>query len=242
MKKLPFLWMSLPLTMFVVAILTGPARAAEKPVLAVSEFKNQTSAGWWRGGVGWELSDMLTNELASMDKFKMVERRKLQSVLGEQDLAASGRIRPGTGAKIGQVTGAQFLVTGTVSAYQEKTEGMGGGISFGGVSVGGKRQEAYMAVDLRVINTTTGDIDFSRTVEAKSSGGGINIGVYRGGFGGHLSKYEDTPAGKAIRGVLMEISEYLGCVMVDKGSCLTEYKEKETKRREKTKGSIKLDE
>jgi curli biogenesis system outer membrane secretion channel CsgG len=234
--------MSLPLTALILTMFAAPAGAADKPVLAVAEFKNQTGAGWWRGGVGWELSDMLTNELASTEKFKMVERKKLQSVLKEQDLAASGRIRPGTGAKIGQVTGAQYLVTGTVSSYQEKTEGMGGGISFGGVSVGGKRHEAYMAVDLRVINTTTGDVEFVRTVEAKSSGGGMNLGVYRGGFGGHLNQYQDTPAGKAIRGVIMEISEYLGCVMVDKDSCLAEYKEKETKRREKTKGSIKLDE
>lgn len=241
MKKFMSVWLSLPVALIAVA-LPESARAAEKPVLAVAEFKNQTSAAWWRGGVGWELSDMLTNELASMEKFKMVERRKLQGVLSEQDLAASGRIRPGTGAKVGQMTGAQYLVTGTVSSYQEKTEGTGGGISFRGISVGGKSEEAYMAVDLRVINTTTGDIEFSRTVEARSSGGGLNVGVYRGGFGGNLSKYENTPAGKAIRGVLMEISEYLGCVMVDKDSCLAEYKEKETKRREKTKGSIKLDE
>ena len=47
--------------------------------------------------------------------------------------------------------------------------------------------------------------------------------------------------GKAIRAVLMEISEYLGCVMVDKDSCVAEYKEKEQKRREKTKGAIKLE-
>lgn len=241
MKKLKSVLLALPIALIAVA-LPESAGAAEKPVLAVAEFKNQTSAAWWRDGVGWELSDMLTNELASMEKFKMVERRKLQGVLDEQDLATSGRIRPGTGAKIGQMTGAQYLVTGTVSSYQEKTEGTGGGISFRGISVGGKSEEAYMAVDLRVINTTTGDIEFSRTVEARSSGGGINVGVYRGGFGGNLSKYENTPAGKAIRGVLMEISEYLGCVMVDKDSCLTEYKEKETKRREKTKGSIKLDE
>jgi curli biogenesis system outer membrane secretion channel CsgG len=241
MKKLKYILLSVPITLFAAA-LSGPACAADKPLLAVAEFKNQTGAAWWRSGVGWELSDMLTNELASTEKFKMVERNKLQSILGEQDLAASGRIRQGTGAKIGQVTGAQYLVTGTVSSYQEKTEGMGGGISFGGVLVGGKRQEAYMAVDLRVINTTTGDVHFIRNVEAKSSGGGLNLGVYRGGFGGNLSKYEDTPAGKAIRGVLMEISEYLGCVMVDKDSCLAEYKEKETKRREKTKSSIKLDE
>jgi len=41
--------------------------------------------------------------------------------------------------------------------------------------------------------------------------------------------------------VLMEISEYLACVMVDKGSCVAEYKEKEQKRRDKTKGAIKLE-
>jgi len=242
MKKMPYVWMSIPSMMFGLTMFAVPTRATDKPVMAVAEFKNQTGAAWWRGGVGGELSDMLTNELASTEKFKMVERKKLQSVLKEQDLAASGRIRQGTGAKIGQVTGAQYLVTGTVSSYQEKTESTGGSISFGGVSVGGKRHEAYMAVDLRVIDTTTGDIEFSRTVEAKSSGGGMNLGVYRGGFGGNLSKHEDTPAGKAIRGVIMEISEYLSCVMVDKDSCLAEYKGKETKRREKTKGSIKLDE
>ena len=44
---------------------------------------------------------------------------------------------PGTGAKIGKLTGAQYLVTGTVTAYEEETSSTGGGISFGGVSLGG---------------------------------------------------------------------------------------------------------
>jgi len=92
-----------------------------------------------------------------------------------------------------------------------------------------------------VVNATTGEIDFTRTVEARSGGYGLNLGMYRGGFGGNLGQYENTPAGKAIRAVLMEISEYLACVMVDKGSCVAEYKEKEQKRRDKTKGSIKLE-
>jgi curli biogenesis system outer membrane secretion channel CsgG len=98
-----------------------------------------------------------------------------------------------------------------------------------------------MAVDLRVIDTTTGEIEFTRSVEARASSGGLAVGVYRGGFGGNLSKYEKTPTGKAIRAVIMEISEYLSCAMVEKGDCLAEYQAKESARREKTKKSIKLD-
>jgi curli biogenesis system outer membrane secretion channel CsgG len=149
-------------------------------------------------------------------------------------------VRAGTAAQIGQLTGA-YLVLGTVSAYEERTQGTGGGISIGGFSIGGRSDDAYIAVDLRVVNASTGEIDFSRSVEARSGGFGLSLGAYRGGFGGSLSQYENTPAGKAIRAVLMEISEYLACVMVDRDSCVAEYKEKEQKRRDKTKSSIKLD-
>ena len=226
--------------LMIAALFSGGAMAS-KPVLGVAEFKNQSAAGWWRGGVGWELAGMLSNELAGTEKFRVVERSKLESVLREQDLGASGRVRAGTAAKVGKMTGAQYLVIGTVSAYEEKTQGTGGGISIGGFSIGGRSEDAYIAVDLRVVNASTGELDFTRTVEARSGGFGIDLGLYRGGFGGNLSQYENTPAGKAIRAVLMEISEYLACVMVDKDSCLAEYKQKEQKRREKTRGSIKLD-
>src|ERR1043166_4170761 len=52
-----------------------------KPSVGVAEFTNETSAGWWYGGVGNDLASMLTNELASTEKFKMVERAKLGHVL-----------------------------------------------------------------------------------------------------------------------------------------------------------------
>ena len=228
------------LFVFLVIIIAGSAMA-DKPVLAVSEFRNDTSAAWWYGGVGHDLAGMLTNELAGTGKFKMVERDKLSAVLDEQDLADSGRVSKKTGAKIGKLTGAQYLVVATLSAFESNVSGGGGGVSFRGISVGGKKEEAYMAVDLRVIDTTTGEIEFTRSVEARASSGGLAVGVYRGGFGGNLSKYEKTPTGKAIRAVIMEISEYLTCAMVDKGGCMDEYNAKESSRREKTKKSIKLD-
>jgi curli biogenesis system outer membrane secretion channel CsgG len=225
------------LLLFIASI----ASAAGKPVMAVTEFRNETSAGWWYGGVGSDLAGMLTNELAGTGKFKMVERDKLDAVLDEQDLADSGRVSKKSGAKIGKLTGAQYLVIATLSAFESDVKGTGGGLSFRGISVGGKKEDAYLAVDLRVVDTTTGEVEFTRTIEARASSGGLAVGVYRGGFGGNLSKYEKTPTGKAIRAVIMEISEYLSCAMVDKGDCLAEYQAKEGARREKTKKAIKLD-
>jgi len=226
---------------FLLIFITGTLMAAEKPVVAVNEFKNETSAGWWYGGAGRDLADMLTNELQATGNFKLVEREKLDAVLDEQDLADSGRIKKGTGAKIGKLTGAQYIVTGSLSAYEEDVKSTGGGVSFRGISLGGKKENAYLAVDLRVIDTTSGEIVFSRTVEGRSSGGGLDVGLYRGGFGGNLSKQEKTPAGKAIRAAIVEISEYLSCAMVEKGDCMDEYNAKESSRREKTKKAIKLD-
>jgi curli biogenesis system outer membrane secretion channel CsgG len=220
--------------------IAGTALAA-KPAVGVAEFQNDTSAGWWSGGVGRELAGMLANELSGTGKFKVVEREKLDKILDEQDLADSGRIKKSTGAKIGQVTGAQYLVFGTLTAFENDVKGTGGGVSFRGISVGGKKEDAYLAVDLRVVDTTTGEVAFSRTVEARASSGGVNLGLYRGGFGGNLEQYEKTPTGKAIRAVLMEISEYLGCVMVDQDGCEEEYEAKEKSRRDKTKKAIKLD-
>jgi curli biogenesis system outer membrane secretion channel CsgG len=224
-----------------MAALPGLAAAQDKPVLGVIEFRNDSGAGWWRGGVGWELAGMLTNELSATGAFRVVERSKLQAVLEEQDLAASGRVKAGSGAKIGKLTGAQYLVSGTVTSFEENTKGTGGGLSFKGVSVGGKSSEAYLAIDIRVINAETGEIDFVRTVEGRSKGGGVSVGLYKGGFGGSLAQEEKTPVGKAIRAALVEVTDYLECAMVKQDRCLQAYEAKEAKRRDSNRGSLKFD-
>jgi len=212
-----------------------------QPVIGVAEFKNQTAAGWWDGTVGWELAGMLSNELSASGFFKVVERKKLESVLSEQDLAASGRVAKGTGAKIGKITGAEYLVMGTVTSYEENTSGTGGGIAVKGIALGGSSSKAYLAVDIRVVDTTTGEIAFSRTVEGTAKSSSVGVGVSKGEFGGALAKQEKTPAGKAIRAALIETSEYLECVMVKKDGCEASYQQKDANRREKTKKSLKLD-
>ncbi len=233
MKKIIFTLTVLLVTSFAVA-------KDDRPVVAVLEFKNETAAAWWNTGVGRELSDMLSNELLGTGVFKVVERRKLDSVLSEQDLGASGRVAKRTAAKMGKVTGAQYLITGSVSNFEESGRS-GGGLSFKGISVGGKSKKASIGIDIRVINSTTGEIEYARTVEATSKGGGLSLGFHRGGLGGALANEKKTPTGKAIRAVLIEATDYLACVMYDQDSCMKEYRAKERKRRNKTRSAVKLD-
>ena len=129
-----------------------------------------------------------------------------------------------------------------MTAYEEETASTGGGISFGGVSIGGNSEKAYLAVDLRVINATTGEVDYTRTIEGLAKGGGMSLGLYKGGFGGELANQNKTPAGKAIRAALVEITDYLECAMVKQDRCMNEYDAKEERRREKTRGALDLDE
>lgn len=222
---------------------TSPASFAAKPTLGVAEFTNTaTGTYWWGGGVGWELSSMLSNELSNTNEFTVVERAKLEPVLREQNLAASGRVSQATAAQIGQITGAKYLVMGTVSAFESNTSNTGGGFSFGGISIGGKKGEAYMAIDLRVVDTTTSEIVHSRTIEGRASDSGISLGIFKSGFGGRLKSEEKTPTGKAIRAGLVEATDYLVCVMVTQTQgCVDEFNAKEQKRRDSLKDSIKLD-
>lgn len=217
------------------------ALAQGKPSVGVAEFRNESGAAWWRGGVGWELAGMLSNELAATGAFRIVERSKLEAVLEEQNLGASGRVRAGTGAQIGKLTGAQYLVMGTVTAYEEDVASTGGGITIKGISLGGKKNNAYVAVDIRVVNTDTGEVDFVRTIEGNAKGGGMSIGISRGGFGGALASENKTPAGKAIRAAVVMTSDYLECVMVRRNGCESEFEAADDRRRAKTREALDID-
>jgi curli biogenesis system outer membrane secretion channel CsgG len=213
-----------------------------RPVVAVAEFKNETNAGWWSGGVGSDLAGLLSNELSNTGSFQVVERQKLQSVMEEQNLMASGRAKLSEAAQIGKLTGAQYLVTGTVTSFEENTGHSGGGFSFGGVSIGGKSSTAYVAIDIRVIDTTSGNIENSRTIEGTAKSGGSSVGL--SGFmgaSGNLENEKNTPTGKAIRAAVIHISDYLDCVMVRKDSCKAKFDAEEQHRRDKDSGALKLD-
>lgn len=239
MKKLT---LTLLTACLLLVFLTQPL-AAEKIRVGVLRFTNHTAAGWWHGSVGSDLQDMLASELVSTKAFSVLERKEIDAVLGEQDLSASGRVSSKTKVKMKKLKGAQYLIAATVSAYEENTKGAGGGVRFKGLSLGGKKDKAYIAVDMKLIDTETGEIIDARTIEATAKGKALGAGLSLRNFSVGGGGYEKTPTGKAIRACIVYIAEYLECSMV-KGKdhkCMDAWDKMESKRKAKTKGAIDMD-
>jgi len=227
----------------VLAVAVAADAQEAKPRVGVLRFTNHTHAGWWNAKVGTELADMLASELASTDAFQVLERRELEAVLGEQDLGESGRIDRATKARLGKIKGARYLIAATVSAYEEHTSGGSGGVSYRGISLGGKKERTYIAVDLKVIQTETGEIVDTRTIEAESKGAGLGAGLSVSGFRVSGGGYQKTPAGKAIRACVVYCSEYLTCSLVQgkDADCMAKWKQADQRRKKRTKSSIDID-
>jgi curli biogenesis system outer membrane secretion channel CsgG len=230
------------LTFVLLAGACSLAAQDEKPRLGVLRFTNQTSAGWWSASVGDELSDMLASELSSTKAFQVLERKEIDSVLYEQDFSQTERVSQATKVRMGQMKGAKYLVAGTVSAYEQQTRETAGGVSLGPISLGGRKDKTYIAVDLKVIDSETGEIVDTRTIEAEAGGVGLGGGLSLGNFSIHGSDYQKTPTGKAIRACVIYCSEYLACSLVkgQDAACMKKWDKMEEKRRERTKGAIDI--
>jgi len=215
------------------------AQAAEapRPVLAVLKFQDESGVMPLQGGVGRVLTNIIGTELAARDAFTVVERRKLAAVLEEQDLAQSGRLRPGEGARIGQLTGAQYLVMGTITAFEENEKTQVSGGVFKRTKVENVSTGAYLAVDLRVVDTTTGEVAFARTVEGRTDG--YRTDITNGSSG--LAMMEKPGEARAVRAAALEIIDYLECAMVHKDACLQRFAEADLRRQNSTKQAIKMD-
>jgi len=225
---------------FTLLLALAHAACAAPPVLAVIKFQDETGGMFLSGGVGRALTTMLTSELAARGSFNVVERQKLRQVMEEQDLSLSGRIEPQASIAIGRLTGAQYLVTGTVTAFEEdvtqrvKSGFLGAGARIEEVSKGG-----YLAVDLRVIDTTTGEIRHARTVEGRTEGSVKSRRMDEQEAG--LGALDEGPDARAVRGAVIEIIDYLECEMVLRDACVAQFAEKEAQRVARTRAAIRTD-
>jgi curli biogenesis system outer membrane secretion channel CsgG len=213
----------------------------EKPVLGVLKLQDETGAMPFQGGVGRVLTNILTNELAARPAFTVVERRRLQAILEEQELGLSGRLAPGEGAKIGQLTGADYLVMGTVTAFERDVERSSKRAFLFGSGAATETTKSYLALDLRVVDTTTGEISYARSIEGKVTRTEKNVGIGLGQAGFGYESLSDPADAKVVRAAVIEVIDYLECVMVAKDACLQRFADKEQRRVDKTRQAIEHD-
>ena len=151
---------------------------------------------------------IVIDSLSQTNRFRLVERTVLGKVTGEQDLVTSGRVAGPSGAKTGNILGAEYLVQVVITDYETNTSGTDGAVGgmlrkvplLGGVKAG--KSTGRVGLNIRLIDAETSEITFSKQIESVLNES--NFGVGGVGFssdailGGFFSKYSKTPIGQAV--------------------------------------------
>ncbi|MEM7098432.1 MAG: CsgG/HfaB family protein [Pseudomonadota bacterium] len=153
---------------------------------------------------------IVTDVMNQTNRFRLIERQALSSIIQEQDLATSGRVAKPSGAATGNILGAQFLVQVVITDYEANVKGSKGG-GIGGLvanrvpvlgGIGLKRGQGRVGMNFRLIDAETSEVMYTKQIESviKESGltvGGIGFGG-GGALGGFFSNYSKTPIGQAV--------------------------------------------
>lgn len=134
--------------LFALAITGSALAAAPAQPLTVAVF-DFTSRDESTRDLGPTISTLLTALLSAEADLILLERAELDKALGEQELGLSGTVAADTAARVGTLTGAKVLVTGSVF----------------------KADKSILAV-AKVIGTETGRV-YGLTAKMNASGGDI---------------------------------------------------------------------
>jgi len=187
----------------VLLALVSPAAAqrSKRPQIAVMDLDYGTVHDRWWGeyDIGKGMADQIVDELVNDGTFRVIERKKLNTVLAEQDFARSDRAAPSAAklAKVGKVLGVRYIVAGSITKFSAgEKKGVGGSIK--GVRLGFGKAKSEVKVTARLIDATTGEILISAKGSGKSGkGGSFDFG--RGGtsFNTSSSNFRESAIGEA---------------------------------------------
>jgi len=170
---------------------TGPKRR-----VFISEFENRTTYGQRRLGSG--ISDMLATELSKTGDFILLEREKLDVILKEQALGLSGVISDVSAPQVGELLGANAIITGAVTQFGVRTEAQDM------VITASKKQIASCSVDIRLIDVSTGRVLWA------GSGNGTAVRKYTNYLGsGTAGSYDEMLESDAFRSAVVNVMQNL---------------------------------
>jgi len=177
-----------------------PPRLALKRKIAVGRLSNETNYGrsLLRSGsdeLGSKVTDMFLQSLTNSGNYLIFERPDIQLLTQEAQL---------TGQKI-DIVGVDVLVIGSLTEFGRSTTGESGFLS------SSKKQEAVAKVDLRLVDTTTGQVFSSVT----GSGSSSTETARTMGFGS-VASYDGSLNDQAIGAAVNAAVEKLTKIMLEK--------------------------
>jgi curli biogenesis system outer membrane secretion channel CsgG len=208
----------------------GPTAQADKKRVIVDEFDYSavmTSVQAVFGtqqNIGKGIRAMLVTRLAQANKVVIVERAKMDNLIKEQDFNTSNRVKQGSGARVGQISGADALLSGDIVIFgrdDKKKSVKGGGIiggAFGAIASAKNEDKAVVAIDYRLIDAETSEIIATGEARGESVRKGNALGAIGGAIGKGAagvqidmtsSNFAQTIIGEATQDAVNKIAEIL---------------------------------
>ncbi len=194
-----------------------PPAGLTKARAAVMEFQDKTDSRWdrYERPVGSQASEQLETLVMRSSRFSLVERQQLENVLREQNL--QGVVDPVELAKPGRIRGVDYVFLGAITNFRVKmikTKTAGGifdaiipAIAPLDIDTSKTVVETQVGVDIKLVNTNTGEIvakDFGEVKrEDVASAWGLRIlGI--GGDAKNELRVDADSQGKILRWALDE--------------------------------------
>ena len=167
------------MSMTALMLVGAPAPQAQSaaPIrVAIWEFGNNSERRYWfHGDLGDAARNQIDNAFSENEelarRFTVVERERLDLVMQEQGLGASGAVDAQTAAKLAQILGVRYIVTGGIDKFSINTT------SGGFRGIGGSSTTAEATISLRFIDASTAERVLSISADGNVRKGG---GFFRG--------------------------------------------------------------
>ena len=221
MRRLSFA----PWLVAAIAVLVFAAPAATqggRPAVALLDFDYASLNAWWGNqDIGKGVADLVVDGLVEDGSYRVIERKRLDAILAEQNFSNSDRADPSAAktAQIGKALGVKYLIVGSITKFGMEDKGVrvsGGGWGYGGFGVGDvgtKKGKATVAITARMVDTSTGEILASAKGEGTSSRSGLMLGGAVPHAGGSIafgsSQFRDTVLGEATEAAVKQVTAKL---------------------------------
>jgi len=174
---------------------SAAAAQAQKKRVIVDEFdysavKTQVQAVFnTQQDIGKGIRAMLVKRIADANNLVVVERAKMDTLIKEQDMNAGNRVKQGTGARVGRISGADALLSGDIIIFgrdDKKKSVKGGGIlggAIGAIASSKNEDKAVVAIAYRLIDAETSEVIATGEERGESARKGSALGAMGGALG-----------------------------------------------------------
>ncbi len=151
--------------------------------IAVYEIADKT--GQYVGHMGARSSvvsqgatEMVVTALKRSRQFAILDRIRFSDIMNEKDLKRYDRLAAGEGPQLGELTGADYVLSGAVTEYQVDRDTGGLGLTVAGRGGSVEFARATCAIDLRVTDTTTGEVVWTQSLKGEILGEKVGLQVF----------------------------------------------------------------